>query len=126
MSFKSMIHDDIGGVFLNFSEFAERRDIRFNGNEYDKVPIVLQNTRERDRREHRTSFQDDPSQGFYLTRVVAFVALDSFNGVQPEQGIHMELKMDGRHGQPWWKRYAVRESQETDGLLKIQLEAVDE
>ena len=39
--FKDMVADDVHAVFLNLDEFAQKRTIRYDGEEYQDIPIVF-------------------------------------------------------------------------------------
>lgn len=49
--FKDMVARDNHGVFLNNSEFAEMRTIKYDGATYSDIPIVLSGMKEKDRRQ---------------------------------------------------------------------------
>ena len=67
--FKDMVADDVHAVFLNLDEFAEKRTIRYDGEEYQDIPIVLSGLKEQERRQ----LQSDHVQGLYLVSSVLAV-----------------------------------------------------
>ena len=48
-NFKDAVSADISGVFLNENEFAERRSIRYDGETYENIPVVLNGNRQMNR-----------------------------------------------------------------------------
>ena len=90
--FKDMVADDVHAVFLNLDEFAEKRTIRYDGEEYQDIPIVLSGLKEQERRQ----LQSDHVQGLYLVSSVLHCALSDLGGNQPEKG--MRIQINNREG----------------------------
>ena len=126
MSFKDMVAADIRKVFLNTDEFAELRTVRYDGMDYDGpehrgIPIVLTGLKEQDRRQLVT----DHAQGLYLVASVLHCALDYLGGKQPEKGQRISIN-DEEGGGGFFREFYVASSVCEMGMLRVELEAVDE
>ena len=119
--FKDMVAADIHNVFLNTDEFAELRTIRYDGEEYVDIPIVLTGLKEQDRRQ----LQSDHVQGLYLVTSVLHCALSDLGGKQPEKGGRIEVN-DEEGGGGYFRRFYVASSVCEMGMLRVELEAIDE
>lgn len=119
--FKDMVAADIHNVFLNTDEFAELRTIRYDGEEYVDIPIVLTGLKEQDRRQ----LQSDRVQGLYLVTSVLHCALSDLGGKQPEKGGRIEVN-DEEGGGGFFRRFYVASSVCEMGMLRVELEAIDE
>lgn len=119
--FKDMVAADIHNVFLNTDEFAELRTIRYDGEEYVDIPIVLTGLKEQDRRQ----LQSDHVQGLYLVTSVLHCALSDLGGKQPEKGGRIEIN-DEEGGGGFFRRFYVASSVCEMGMLRVELEAIDE
>lgn len=119
--FKDMVAQDIHGVFLNLDEFAEKRTIRYDGAEYMDIPIVLSGLKEQDRRQ----LQSDHAQGLYLVTSVLHCALSDLGGNQPEKG--QRIRINGQEGGGgFFREFYVASSVCEMGMLRVELEAIDE
>lgn len=121
MSFKDMVAADIHRVFLNPNEFAEKRTIRYDGKEYRDIPIVLSGLKEKDRRQ----LESDHVQGLFLVSSVLHCALADMGGNQPEKGQRISIN-DEEGGGGFFREFYVASSTCEFGMLRIELEAVDE
>lgn len=126
MSFKDMVAADIRKVFLNTDEFAELRTVRYDGMDYDGpehrgIPIVLTGLKEQDRRQLVT----DHAQGLYLVASVLHCALDDLGGKQPEKGQRISIN-DEEGGGGFFREFYVASSVCELGMLRVELEAIDE
>ena len=119
--FKNMVAQDIHGVFLNLDEFAEKRTIRYDGAEYMDIPIVLSGLKEQDRRQ----LQSDHAQGLYLVTSVLHCALTDLGGNQPEKGQRIRIN-DQEGGGGFFREFYVASSVCEMGMLRVELEAIDE
>lgn len=119
--FKEMVAADVHNVFLNTGEFAEPRTIRYDGEEYVDIPIVLTGLKEQDRRQ----LQSDHVQGLYLVTSVLHCALPDLGGKQPEKGGRIEIN-DEEGGGGFFRRFYVASSVCEMGMLRVELEAIDE
>ncbi len=116
MSFKDRVSRDIGKVFLGVRFFAEKRTIRYDGQEYSDIPVSLQETGEDERQQK----SDDHAQGFYLVRAVLFCARNDLAGVVPEQGAWLEI--NSPEAPDFFEQYRVISSFCEMGMLRIELE----
>lgn len=119
--FKDMVAQNIHGVFLNLDEFAEKRTIRYDGAEYMDIPIVLSGLKEQDRRQ----LQSDHAQGLYLVTSVLHCALTDLGGNQPEKGQRIRIN-DQEGGGGFFREFYVASSVCEMGMLRVELEAIDE
>ena len=87
MSFKDSVAADNLGVFLNLAEFADLRTVRYDGEEYTDIPIVMRGLKEQERRQ----IQSDHAQGLYLVTSVVHCRLSDLGGVQPERGTRIKI-----------------------------------
>jgi hypothetical protein len=121
MSFKDMVHDDLRRVYLNTEEYAELRTIRMDGREYTDIPIVLSGLKEQDRRQTVT----DHAQGLYQVTSVLHCSIDDLEGNQPEQGQRIQIN-DQEGGGGFFRDFYVASSVCELGMLRVELEAIDE
>lgn len=107
VTFKDIITADIGKVFLNTGEFADRHIV--NGRE---MSIVIDDNEllERDKAKVMGTAPD----GLYKARRLIYVAKQEF-GRRPAQDTMLTLDS---------KRYRVKACTEEAGMLAIELEAV--
>lgn len=121
MGLKDMVARDIHDVFLNLDEFAERRTVCYDGEEYRDIPVVLSGMKERDRRQ----LQSDHLQGLYLVSSVLHCALSDLGGSQPEKGQRIKIN-DQEGGGGFFREFYVASSVCELGMLQVELEAIDE
>lgn len=124
--FKDMVAADNINVFLNFEEFAEKRTVIYDGVTYDGpdhngIPIVLSGLKEKDRRQ----LVSDHVQGLYLVSSVLHCAIDDLGGNQPEKGTRISIN-DEEGGGGFFREFYVASSVCELGMLRIELEAIDE
>ena len=119
--FKDMVARDNHGVFLNSSEFAEMRTVKYDGATYSDIPIVLSGMKEKDRRQ----LMSDHVQGLYLVSAVLHCALSDLGGAQPEKGQRIRIN-DREGGGGFFREFYVASSVCEMGLLRVELEAIDE
>ncbi len=121
MSFKDMVARDIKNVFLNTSEFAEKRTLEYDGERYEDIPIVLSGLKEKDRRQ----LVSDHVQGLYLVSLVLHCAIEDLGGRQPEKGARIKIN-DEEGGGGFFREFYVASSVCELGMLRVELEAIDE
>lgn len=119
--FKDMVATDNRNVFLNLNEFAERRTIRYDGDVYTDIPIVLSGLKEKDRRQ----LVSDHVQGLYLVSSVLHCAQSDLDGAQPERGSRISIN-DEEGGGGFFREFYVASSVCELGMLRVELEAIDE
>lgn len=121
MSFKDSVAADVHGVFLNLEEFAQRRTVLYDGERYEDIPIVLTGLKEQDRRQ----LASDHVQGLYQTSRVLHCARSDLGDHQPEQGQRVRIN-DEEGGGGFFRAYYVASSVCEMGMLRVELEAIDE
>lgn len=119
--FRDMVANDIHSVFLNQDEFAERRTVMYDGGSYQDIPIVLSGLKEKDRRQ----LQSDHVQGLYLVSAVLHCAIADLGGNQPEKGQRIKIN-DEEGGEGFFREFYVASSVCEMGMLRVELEAIDE
>ena len=129
MSFKDMVKADNLNVFMNTLEFADYRTIIYDGVTYDGaddyegkgVPIVMTGLKEKD----RTTIQSDHAQGLYRVTSVLHMRIDDLGGNQPEKGALIKIN-DEEGGGGFFREFYVAFSGCEMGMLRVELEAIDE
>lgn len=122
MSFKSAVEADIHKVFLNLGEFAEKRDILYDGVLYEDVSVVLTGLKENDR--HRSvsgvskQHRNDNVQGLYTESRVAHIAQKDLGGYQPEIGMKFRIYDADKQ---FHTDYRVAASIADMGMLRVEL-----
>lgn len=119
--FKDMVAADNQSVFLNLGEFAEKRTIKYDGEVYEDIPIVLTGMKEKDRRQ----LMRDHAQGLYLVSSVLHCAMSVLGGKQPEKGTRIKIN-DREGGGGFFREFYVAASVCEIGMLRVELEAIDE
>ena len=119
--FKDMAAADNQSVFLNLGEFAEKRTIKYDGGIYEDIPIVLTGMKEKDRRQ----LMRDHAQGLYLVSSVLHCAMSDLGGKQPEKGTRIKIN-DREGGGGFFREFYVAASVCEIGMLRVELEAIDE
>lgn len=122
-AFKDMVAADNLAVILNDGEFADRRTVRYDGAVYADIPIVLSGIKQSDRPVMVSS--GDHGQGLYLASAVLHCALSNLGGNQPEKGMRIQIN-DEEGGGGFYREYYVAASDYEMGMLRVELEAIDE
>lgn len=115
--FKKMVEADIKKVFINQDEFADLYTIIYDGETYENIPVVLSGIKEKDRQQ----LVWDHAQGLYLVTTVMHLAASDLNGVIPEKGARLKI-IDGN----FFREYYVASSLHNMGMLRVELEGIDE
>lgn len=119
--FRDMVANDIHSVFLSLDEFADHRTVMYDGETYRDIPIVLSGLKEKDRRQ----LQSDHVQGLYLVSTVLHCAIADLGGKQPEKGQRIKIN-DKEGGGGFFREFYVASSICEMGMLRVELEAIDE
>ena len=122
-SFKDMVKADNAKVFMNTDEFAEKRTIIYDGATYTDIPIVLKGLKQEDR--VQTIASGDHSQGLYLVSSVLHCKQSALGGRQPEKGTRIKIN-DAEGGGGYFSEFYVASSVCELGMLRVELEAIDE
>ena len=108
--------DDIYAVFLNTSEFAEERSIRYNGILYENIPVVITGLKQQDRRRL--------ASGLHTGTTVLHCATIDIGGKIPEPSQKLRIYAEGDSG--FYKDYRITASSENMGMCRIELEQIKE
>lgn len=126
MSFKDMLIGDIQNVFLNPEEFGVKRIVQYDGVTYDGpehqgIPVVLRGIKQKERRQ----LVSDHAQGLYQVTSVLRCALEDLGGKQPEKGQPIRIN-DEDGGKGFFREFYVASSVCELGMLRVELEGIDE
>ena len=122
MDFKAMVEADNLGVFLNANEFAEFHTVKYDGEIYENIPLLLTKVKELE----RPALVDDHMQGIHLVNATVHIALSDLNGVQPEQKKIISIDDGTALGRPFFQQYRIVTSDCEMGMVVLELEAYDE
>lgn len=117
MSFKDMIARDNVSVFMNQNEFAETKTVSYDGIVYSDISCVICKIKEKD----RTVKMSDHGQGIYLVTQTFHCDAASLEGNIPEKGRKFRIREDG-----YWHDFYVGQSSCAMGMIRLELEAIDE
>lgn len=117
MSFKDTVRTENTSVFMNSDEFAEIHDIWYDGETYENVSCVISQLREQD----RVTKMRDHGQGIYLVTSVFHCDQNALEGVVPEKGTKFKIS-DG----DFMREFYVAQSGCDEGMIRLELEALDE
>lgn len=120
-----MVARDNARTFMNLDEFAEKRiivydGIRYEGEDGSGIPVVLSGLKEKDRRQ----LMSDHMQGLFLVSSVLHCRIQDLGGNQPEKGTRIEIS--DPDDETFFRRFYVASSVCELGLLRVELEALDE
>lgn len=132
MSFKDVVAEDIHAVFLNTDEFAEIRNVWYDGQVYENIPIVLHGLKENDRKRLTSGVKEqggrnsvaDRVEGLYEEQRVAHVALSDIGGVLPEKGKQFRISVG--EGSKRYRTYRITASVLDMGMCRIELGVLTE
>lgn len=122
MSFKDMVKQDIQNIFLNTEEFAENHTVRFDGNVYEDIPVVIEGVKQSE----RAAVQSDHMQGIYSVTAKAYFSSKDTDGTFPEQGKYFEIDDGEALGKTFFKRYTVVTAKDDMGMICLELEVLGE
>jgi len=121
MGFKDMVAADNLNVFLNNEEFAANHTIVYDGITYENILVLLTKLKEKDRRQLIT----DHVQGLYLVSTILHCSLEDIGGILPEKGQRIKIN-DDENACNFFKEYRIASSGCSLGMVRIELEAIDE
>lgn len=122
MGFKDMVKSDIAKVLMNTEEFAEKHTVKYDGEVYKDIPVILQQVKQSD----RPIVQSDHAEGVYLVTAVAYIDEKGLDGEIPEQGHRFEIDDGEALGKPFFRIYSVVTSKCEMGLITLELRYYDE
>lgn len=118
--FKDMIKADNDKIFLNLNEFAEKRTVIYDGETYKDISVVMSGLKEKDRKRVVT----DHAQGLFSVTSILHLNISDLGGKQPEQG--QKIKISDEEDGDFFRTFYVASSVCELGMLRIELEAIDE
>lgn len=110
-NFKAQLDRDRKRVFHNSREFAEIKEIEYEGDFY-KIPVVLDYEAAKDRKKPST----DHADGIFLVDLVVYIDLDDINEI-PRKGC--QISVDG-------ELYTIVTAENRRGEIVLNLEALTE
>lgn len=122
MSFKQAAENDVRNVFLNQEEFAEIRTVKYDGETYADIPVVMVKVMQ-------TKFPlpvTNRTEGVHIASCTAYIALEDLDGVIPEQKRRIRISDGEAIGQPFFMDFLIVTSDVELGLARLELEAYDE
>ncbi len=125
-AFKDMVEADNKNIFLNVDEFAEPHTVKYNGETYSDIPVLLTKVKETKRPVLVIGRGDDHLDGLHMANAVAHIALADMNGVIPEQKQLISINDGEACGQPFMMTYRIKTSDCEMGMIRLELEAYDE
>ena len=113
-------------VFLDTNKFAENRTIIYNGKTFTDIPVILAEVKEKDRRVAIIQGgRKDNTQGLFMAVATLRCALSDLDGRQPEKGQKIKINhQEGGGG--YFSEYTIDASGCDMGMVKLELEAIDE
>lgn len=85
MGFKQQVNND-NSIFLNSDEFADLHTVRYDGEEFESIPVVLEELKETE----RNAVSSDHAEGIYRVSAKAFLAQRDIGGAFPGRSPHGE------------------------------------
>lgn len=126
-TFKDFAAEDIHNIFLNLDEFAERRDIRLDGQEsktYRGVEVVTGALGFQARQEKNLlQSSKDHSEGLFKRVITVYCAAADLGGNQPEHNTLFEMTEPGK---TFFQSYRVVRSELDFGMLALVLGETEE
>lgn len=116
--FKDMVRRDIHKVFLNTDEFAEKLTVRYDGEEYPDIAIVMEGPI----KEYRNRLTDDHVRGIHMVTGTIYCAQEDLGGKVPKP--ESSIKINTREGGKFFHTYYVTASTSNMGMLHVELEAM--
>ncbi len=118
-TFQDFLKGDLSRVFLNLDELAQRRTLRYDGETYRDIPVVLTGPEEQAHRQLRS----DRAQGLYLVTAILHCAQADLGGALPEKGQRIHVSDPESD---FFREYYVASSSCELGMLHVELEELDE
>lgn len=122
-AFKDMLKRDVNNTFLSLNDFADKRTIIVDDAVFEDVSVVMSGAKDKERRQLVSA--GDHTQGLYLVSSVLHCSVDDLGGIQPEKGQRIRIS-DADSNNGYFNSYYVASSVCEEGMLRIELEAIDE
>ena len=121
MGFKAQVERD-NAVFLNCEEFADTHTVRYDGDVFENIPVVIEQLKESD----RTVIQSDHAEGIYKVSAKAYLSQKDIDGTFPERGQIFEIDNGEALGAAFFDKYKIVTSSVEMGMVILELERYDE
>lgn len=121
MGFKDQVEAD-NAVFLNADEFADIHTVKYDGETFPDIPVVLEQLKESD----RVVIQSDHAEGIYKVSAKAYIAQKDLGGAFPERGRVFEIDNGEAAGAAFYDKYRIVTSSVEMGMVILELERYDE
>lgn len=121
MGFKQQVNND-NSTFLNPEEFADIHTVRYDGDEFENIPVVLEELKETE----RNAVSSDHAEGIYRVSAKVFFAQRDIGGAFPERGCLFEIDNGIAAGKPFYDRYTIVTSSVDMGMVELELGRYDE
>lgn len=122
MGFKDMVKADNAAVFLNTEEFAEFHTIKYDGETYSHIPVLLQRIKETDKGYLTT----DKIAGVYKVSAKLYINLRDIDNIIPERGRRISIDNGEAVGNTFFDDYKIVTSSPEEGMVILELELFDE
>lgn len=119
--FKDLLNRDIGNVFLNADEFAEKCTVIYKGEAFRSIAVSLQENMDSER-QNRTV--QDHAQGLYLKSKILLCAAADLGGRHLEKGGLLEI-IRMRGGVRFSEKFTVTACSCEMGMIRAELEAME-
>lgn len=119
--FKDMLNRDIGNVFLNADEFAEKCTVIYEGEAFRSIAVSLQENADSGR-QNRTV--QDHAQGLYRKSKILLCAAADLGGMHLEKDGSLEI-IRIQDGVRFSEKFTVAASSCEMGMIRAELEAVE-
>ena len=126
MGFKDMVDAANRKVFLDTDKFGDIRTVKYDKETYEDIPVILVGIKLKDRR--KIIMQEgkrDNTQGYYEATAILRCALSDIGGKKPKQGQRIQINNE-EGGGGFFKKFTVASSDCSMGMLRLELEAIDE
>ncbi len=118
--FLDMVSRDNQRVFTNTNELGEKHTIMYDGHTYEAVPITMSAITQ----SKREQVTEDYAEGLYLVSAVMHCLACDLKGSKPERG--ERIKISDRAVPQFFNEYVIASVADEFGLLRIELEVIDE
>ena len=126
MTFREQVEADIHGVFLNADEFAEIHTVKYDGDTYEDIPVVLTKVKQSEHTVIPADTKYGGVDGIHVVSVIAHIAQSDMDGRVPEQEQILCINDGFAAGLPYYRKYRIVTSDAEMGMLRLELEAFDE
>lgn len=121
MGFKAQVEAD-NAVFLNCNEFADIHTVKYDGEIFEDIPVVIEQLMESD----RPVIQSDHAEGVYKISAKVYLAQKDIGGAFPERGCLFEIDNGEALGVAFYDKYKIVTSSVEIGMVILELERYDE